>query len=329
MSFNDRTRTGTDYRQIQQGWDVYGSDGEKIGDVSEIHESYFVVSKGFFFPKERYIPFSAIRGLEHDRVEVNLTKADLDSDRWDSPPAMTEHHESESRQGFATGRTTEREGTGERSIPVREERLEAHKQMRETGEVEVRKEVVTERQSMEVPVTREEVVVERRPVNRTEAEGMNVGRIGEGETIRVPVREEQVTVEKTPVVTEEISIGKRQVQDTERISDTVRREEVGVEHSGQAHVSHRPGGVPHWNDIRNEFQSGWQNRHGTSGRTWEQDEPAYRYGWESGSDPRYQGRDWSTAESDLRGDWGSRYGKHGKWDDVKANVREAYDRSRR
>jgi stress response protein YsnF len=44
--------------------------------------------------------------------------------------------------------------------------------------------------------------------------------------------EEEVRVEKTPVVREEVSLKKRQVQDTERVSETVRREEARIDQSG-------------------------------------------------------------------------------------------------
>jgi hypothetical protein len=38
------------------------------------------------------------------------------------------------------------------------------------------------------------------------------------------------------VVKEEITVGKRQVQDTEKVWDTVRREEAHVEEKGNAHL---------------------------------------------------------------------------------------------
>jgi uncharacterized protein (TIGR02271 family) len=41
-----------------------------------------------------------------------------------------------------------------------------------------------------------------------------------------------VQVEKKPVVNEETRVGKRQVQDTKRVSDTVRREELRTEQDG-------------------------------------------------------------------------------------------------
>ena len=63
------------------------------------------------------------------------------------------------------------------------------------------------------------------------------GAIGEGEEVRIPLMEEQVRVEKTPRVREEVSIGKRQVSDTERVSETVRREEARIEGQGDTRIS--------------------------------------------------------------------------------------------
>ena len=106
------------------------------------------------------------------------------------------------------------------------------------GEVRLRKEVVTEQRNVEVPVTREEVVIERHAATGDE---LAEGAIGEGEEVRIPLMEEEVRVEKTPVVREEVSIRKRQVQDTERISETVRREEARIEGQGDARISERTG----------------------------------------------------------------------------------------
>ena len=143
------------------------------------------------------------------------------------------HHHDETAGTTGAGRAAERSATeDERTIQLREEELLARKQEVEAGEVGIRKEVVAEQQEIEVPVRREEVVIERRPV-----EGRPTNEpIGEGETIRVPVREEQVEVDKQTVVREEIEVGKREVQDTERVSGTVRREEARIEHEGDVQV---------------------------------------------------------------------------------------------
>lgn len=119
-----------------------------------------------------------------------------------------------------------------RTVQLREEELRARTTPVQTGEVQVRKDVVAEQRTVDVPVTREEVVVERHPVEHRPADRP----IAEGETIEVPVREEQVTVEKRPVVYEEVEVGKREVRDTERVTDTVRREEAHVEREGDVEV---------------------------------------------------------------------------------------------
>lgn len=134
-----------------------------------------------------------------------------------------------------TASTSVREGwesAGE-VLRLHKEELQASKQSVQTGEVTLRKDVITETKTLDVPVTREEVYIERRPVQAGE---VAVGEIGEGAEIRVPVMEEQVTVTKTPVVTEEVSIGKREVQETQHVSDTVRREEARIEREGNPNV---------------------------------------------------------------------------------------------
>jgi len=122
------------------------------------------------------------------------------------------------------------------TIQVKEERLHAETRPVETGEVRVRKEVHTENRTVEVPVQREEVVIERTPVHgRAASEGI-AGDIREGEEIRIPVREEQVNVTKEAVVVEEVKVGKRVVQDTEQVSGQVRKEEVRVEQQGDVDI---------------------------------------------------------------------------------------------
>jgi uncharacterized protein (TIGR02271 family) len=151
----------------------------------------------------------------------------------------------------ATGsrETMARPATGRRgasdTIEVKEERLHADKHPVETGEVRVRKEVHTETESLDVPVQREEVVIERTPVRgRAATEGVSAGDIREGEEIRIPVREEKVSVSKDAVVTEEVKVGKRAVQETEHVSGNVRKEEVRIEREGDVDVHARGSGKP-------------------------------------------------------------------------------------
>jgi uncharacterized protein (TIGR02271 family) len=120
------------------------------------------------------------------------------------------------------------------TLRLHEEQLEARTQVVEAGAVRVRKEVVTEYRTLEVPVRREEIVIERHAPAGAAARG--VAELRPGEELRIPVREEQVTVETRPVVKEEVIVGKRVVCETERVGGAVRTEELRVEREGDVEV---------------------------------------------------------------------------------------------
>ncbi|HEY1378864.1 MAG TPA: YsnF/AvaK domain-containing protein [Gemmataceae bacterium] len=120
------------------------------------------------------------------------------------------------------------------TVQLKEERLHATKTPVQTGEVTVRKEVVTEQKHIDVPVEREEVVVERRPASGRAAAG-DV----KAEEIRIPVKEEKVHVEKEAVVNEEVSVSKRKVKDTEHVAGTVKKEQLKVEEHGDVDVKNK------------------------------------------------------------------------------------------
>jgi len=139
--------------------------------------------------------------------------------------------------GLGTGHTS-RTASGGETVEVREERLHANKSTVEAGEVRVGKEIITEHQTLEVPVEREEIVIERHaPTGHTSASSLTD--LTPGEEIRIPVKEEQVHVSKEAVVTEEVSVGKRKVQDTEHVSGTVRKEQVRIETEGDVDVRNK------------------------------------------------------------------------------------------
>jgi len=121
------------------------------------------------------------------------------------------------------------------NVQLREEELRARKNV-EAGEVNIRKEVHTEHKTLEVPVQREEVVIERRPASGQPAQSGAM----KSEEIRIPVKEEHVHVEKTPVVKEDVHVSKRTVQDTEKVSGTVKKEELKVDRKGDVNVKGAP-----------------------------------------------------------------------------------------
>ena len=212
--------------RIHEGMDVLDTDGEKIGKCGETLGDYFNVDAGFLGTTEYYVPFSAITEVTDDNIFLNVRKDQIDTLGWNERPTAT--------TAGASTTTTDTDQT----LQLREEQLQARKTPVETGRVELGKEVVEEQRSVEVPVTREEVYVERRPVERHPSD-QPIGET-ETETIRVPVREEQVEVEKQPVVYEEVGVGKRVSQETRQVSDTVRREELRTDNEGEVEVRDDP-----------------------------------------------------------------------------------------
>ena len=109
---------------------------------------------------------------------------------------------------------------------ARKEIADVNKTMHKTGEARVRKEVHTETKTIEVPVKREELVVERTNLNEQEV-GSIKDRSGSEE--RITLREEQVDISKRTVAKEAVSVGKRKVTDTKNVDVELTEEEIVVD----------------------------------------------------------------------------------------------------
>ena len=120
----------------------------------------------------------------------------------------------------------------EQTIQLREEQLQVYKRPVQVGEVRLGKKVVTEQRTLNVPVTHEEVIINRQPV----AGQVSDMPIGEDETIRVPVSKDQVNVTKQTLAKEEVEIGKRQVQENKQVTDTIQKEKAHIERRGNVPV---------------------------------------------------------------------------------------------
>lgn len=223
------------YRQIQVGWTVYGSDGQKIGNVGagdgEPQGEYFILEKGLFFPSEHYIPFSAIDAIDDDNIRLNVSKDEIEATDWDQPPSTSGD---DTGLDQAVGGYQERAGrTSDRgTVDRREEHLRVDTQPVQTGEVRVGKRVVEEQQTVDVPVTREEVVITRRPVDRPVTAESTAD-----DEITIPITEERATATKDARVVEEIDVKKVAHQGTQRVTGTVKKEEFEI--AGEDDASRR------------------------------------------------------------------------------------------
>jgi uncharacterized protein (TIGR02271 family) len=105
-----------------------------------------------------------------------------------------------------------------------EEELRVDTHEHKVGEVKVSKQVHTEHEQLRVPKVREEVSIDRIPVDE-EIPGAEIGE----EEISVPVVEEEVVAEKRPVVKEEIRVRKGGVIDEELVEENLRKEDINIE----------------------------------------------------------------------------------------------------
>jgi len=212
-----------------------GNDTDDVRDTDE--NQYSMNDMGWDKDRSSYYD----RGISGGGAVVTITGARIVEAR----PILERHNADLRESGFfsqdkaAAARNTnvsdrDRLNTDQNyRLQLRGELLRTHKERVQRGEVRLRKEVVTENQTINVPVTREELVIER---NRPTGETAASGEIGSDKEIRVPLSEERVNVEKKPIVNEEVRVGKRQVQDNRKVSGDVRHEELRVDRDGDVEV---------------------------------------------------------------------------------------------
>jgi len=213
--------------------DLYSSDDEKVGRILEVNPQFIVVERGGFLSgkSEYFISREYVANESGDRWSLSVGKDELDAIGSDERPEMrADTQQGSTQERAASPRTAPGDA---QTIRVHEEELQAQKVAREAGDVTITKDVVEETKTLEVPVMREEVRVDRRPARDTSSGDVSADAFS-GDTITVPVMEEEVQVSKVARPVEEIEISKVQTQDTETVSDTVRKERVDIDDSSDA-----------------------------------------------------------------------------------------------
>ncbi|MBZ9635464.1 YsnF/AvaK domain-containing protein [Clostridium sp. FP1] len=136
-------------------------------------------------------------------------------------------------EGFINGDGARKETSDkDAKIRLRKEELDIAKSSVHKGDVEFGKEIIEEQKSVDVPVMREEIVIERKSLNNEASDSP----ITKEQTIRIPVNEEKVNIDKHTVITSEISAHKRAIEDTEHIDETLKREEVLINKTGNPDI---------------------------------------------------------------------------------------------
>jgi uncharacterized protein (TIGR02271 family) len=199
-----------------------GSGDEDLGEVQETGQDYVLVQRGMINKEKFYIPKDMVESYDGTVLRFRISEDDAKS-RFlrDSPPPSSS----------TRGKQTTVGQTEETTVPLTEERLGASKR-ESTREATITKEPVTETKTVEVPVTHEEISVERRPASGGSTTAAEKPVQSKTET-KVPLKQEEAQVTKQPYVKEEVSVKKKPVTETRTVSDQVTSEKVKVKGTGE------------------------------------------------------------------------------------------------
>lgn len=120
-------------------------------------------------------------------------------------------------------------------IPVIHEEAVIEKRVVETGKVRISKRIREYEETIDEPLFREEVAVERIPINQVVEARPAVRQ--EGDTMIIPVVQEQVFVQKRLVLIEELHVRKQVVETHQPQRVTLLKEEVDISRSAENKTS--------------------------------------------------------------------------------------------
>ena len=195
-----------------------GINNEVLGEVQEVGDTYVLVQKGFINKEKFYVPQNEVESYDGNTLRFKLSEEEIKSKySRDSPPSLTTN----------TEKDHEEEESESTRVPLIEERLNISKRDVTYKEATLTKEPVTETKTVEVPLTHEELVVERRPASEstTSASGLKPP-VTSKEEIKIPLKKEEIEVIKQPYVKEEVVLKKRHVTETKTITEEVKSERL-------------------------------------------------------------------------------------------------------
>ncbi|WP_410574935.1 PRC and DUF2382 domain-containing protein [Amycolatopsis sp. cmx-4-61] len=251
--------TNATHKHISQwtGRDVHDSTGEKIGTVEQFwfddqdgEPTWVSVKTGLFGLRQSFVPAEGLTEGANGELTTRYTKdrvkdapnVDVSDDHLDPTEErrLYDHYEITTNPGRHTLRAgredaertdTEagRRDTGGEAMTRSEEHLQVGTEHHEKGRARLRKYVVTETEQVDVPVTREEVRVEREPItDANRGEAVSGPAISEAEH-EVTLHEERPVVDTEAVPVERVRLSKQQVTDTETVSGEVRQERIDTD----------------------------------------------------------------------------------------------------
>jgi uncharacterized protein (TIGR02271 family) len=211
----------TDWNEVIKK-ETKGRDDADLGEVLEVKDDIVVTERGTLSKEKFYLPKSIPHGFNGHTLLFDITEEEA-KERFTNDPALT--------QGSKIQSTTTATADVERPIPVIEEKLEVSK--KETiEEAKVIKKPRIDFKTVEVELTHEELIIEKRPAEANPSSSTittTTPEIAQSKTeISIPLKREDVVVSKRPRVKEEIVIKKKPVTETKRISEQLISEKVSI-----------------------------------------------------------------------------------------------------
>lgn len=116
------------------------------------------------------------------------------------------------------------------TLKLHKEELQINKKLVETADVKVYKKTYTEEKQILVPVTREELIIEKKLLNPESGADATI------ETTRIPLREDRIEVTINPTILNDVEIYKNQYEETVQINENVKEEKVHINTIGDVIV---------------------------------------------------------------------------------------------
>lgn len=200
------------------------------------------------------------------------------------------------------------------NIPIVQEELVVGKREVDKGGVRVRSYVRETPVQESVSLHEERVEVKRTPVDRKVD---NADAAFKEQSVEMRETAEEVVVGKTARVVEEVTVEKTASDHTETVSDTVRRTEVEVEEIDTTVTSSS------FDSDVTVFREHYNTNFVNSGRSFDYYSPAYRFGGRISREDNFKGMGWDKVEADAQRRWEER--NPGTWNDYRDAVRYSYE----
>ncbi|PFN77029.1 hypothetical protein COJ85_32405 [Bacillus sp. AFS076308] len=117
------------------------------------------------------------------------------------------------------------------TLQLHKEELEINKKWVDTADVTIYKKKYTEEKQILVPVTREDLIIEKKVANPENPTDKKL------ETIRIPLSEDQIEVTLTPAILNDVEIYKNQYEELIQVHETLKEEIVHIETVGNVKLA--------------------------------------------------------------------------------------------